>query len=552
MKLIKGVVGFVVVLLVVVLVALWLLPPRIIHWAIEDYGSQAVGAKVDVGSVEFSWLASQLQIHDLAVTNASQPMTNAVQFDRIATQFDLMRLFDSKVYLDLVLVEGIALDGARETSGALPGVTPTEQEESGFALPDLGLPDPSQLIEKEKAIYLAKVEEFNDQLNQREQRWQAAIDGLPDETNLDAYEKQWKQAKSGNFLEKLEKADGIRKKVKKDIDQIKSVQSKLDREYEQLQTDYRNLKGLSNQSMAQIIDELGLSESVVANIGNRIASGQAKQWLQTGYSYYNLLLGGEAGPASEEEAAVSEPKTSPDFLIRLLRLTGPFQQGGRTGTVEGEVTNISDAPSLHPEAIKVDINALGEALGAISLVGMLDHTQADQVKDQLTLKVKDSALSNFSLADSDSLSLALEKATLNLDAQARVGSNQNLDFDLKGLFSDLAVQMAGQQSEEAWAGSLLKSLQNMDRVSLNAKASGKVSDPTLTVSTNLNNLFKSAFSGVVKQQSAALEKQVKGELDAALSEQIAPLESKLGAMASYSEQADGRLDEFKSLLKSIK
>ncbi|MCG8536069.1 MAG: hypothetical protein MI808_13350, partial [Pseudomonadales bacterium] len=118
MKLIKGVVGFVVVLLVVVLVALWLLPPRIIHWAIEDYGSQAVGAKVDVGSVEFSWLASQLQIHDLAVTNASQPMTNAVQFDRIATQFDLMRLFDSKVYLDLVLVEGIALDGARETSGA--------------------------------------------------------------------------------------------------------------------------------------------------------------------------------------------------------------------------------------------------------------------------------------------------------------------------------------------------------------------------------------------------------------------------------------------------
>ena len=158
MKLIKGVVGFVVVLLVVVLVALWLLPPRIIHWAIEDYGSKAVGAKVDVGSVEFSWLASQLQIRDLAVTNASQPMTNAVQFDRIATQFDLMRLFDSKVYLDLVLVEGIALDGARETSGALPGVTPSEEDESGFALPDLGLPDPSQLIEKEKALLLDQLE----------------------------------------------------------------------------------------------------------------------------------------------------------------------------------------------------------------------------------------------------------------------------------------------------------------------------------------------------------------------------------------------------------
>lgn len=551
MKLIKALAGLVVALLLLVAIALWILPPRLIHWGIEHYGSQGVGAKVDVGDVNFSWLDSKLEILDLAVTNPSQPMENALQLDRVTTQFDLMRLFDSKVYLDLVLVEGITLDAARQSSGALPGVAAVEQEESEFSMPNLGLPDTSEMVAKEKALYQSKIDGFNKELEQRQKNWQAIVDKMPDEAKLDQYQQQWKQAKSGNFLEKVKAADDIRKQVKKDIKQIKAAQNQLDAEYGQLQSDYKNLKGLSDQSLDQIIKQLGLSDSILANVGNAVIGGKAQQWLQTGQGYYQLLLGGQAG-SSDGVSQQALAKTSPDFLVKLLRLTGPFKQGDRTGTIEGQIENISEAPDLYSDPINVDIKAVGELLGNISMQGVLDHRAGKEAKDNISVSVKDSVLTDFALSQSDALSVLLEKAKLNFDANAKIVSGDQLNLDMEGLFSDFAVQLAGSQSQEAWADSLINSMQKMNVLTLDAKADGQVDKPNLKVSSNLNDVFKSVLGNVIKEKSATVKKQVKGELDQALTEQLAPINDKMTGLASYGKVADDRLDEFNQLLKTIK
>lgn len=557
MKTIKRLFLFLLILVVCLGVALWILPAQVIKWAIEHPGSQAVGAKVEVGSVDFSWFPTRVSLEQLAITNPQAPMTNAVEFQSIATELNLMEAIGGKVYLEEVLVNGIALDTPREESGALPGAAPSAADDSAFAMPDLGLPDPSALVAREKALYQGKVDAFAAEMDKRQASWQGVLDQLPDEGKLAQYETDWKQAKGGNMLEKLSQAKKISKAIEKDIDQLKAGKQQLQQEYAKLQQDYKQLSGLSGKSVDQIIKELGLSDSIIANLGNQLLSGKVQQWLQTGKGYYNLLLGGESGSeqADADPAAAGVPQTSPDFLAKKIVLSGPFAHGGRSGTIAGEIKNLSDAPALWPEPVSIDLNALGDALGTIKLQGLLAHQKSGAEQDSLSLSVKDSQLQNLALSPqsdtADSLGLLVNKAVLNLDAKASIKALSQLDVNMAGVFSSLDMALSG-AADGDWQQGLAQNLAALQQLTLNGTAKGPLDNPDLKVSTNLNGVLKQALSAELKQRSNALRGQVQGQLDESLQQQLAPLQEKLSGLGGLSGQADARQRQFESMLKQIR
>lgn len=552
MKMIKRLFTFLLVLVLVLAFAFWFLPAPLIKWAIEHFGSDAVGAKVEVDSVSFSWFPAQLELQGLVVTNPQKPMNNAVEFQRIATELDVMQAIDGKVYLEQVLVDGIALDTPRSESGALPGREQQSGDDSGFALPDLGLPDPQALIDQEKAIYQRKVDAFNTELAARQARWQGVMAQLPGQSQMKDYQAQWESVQSGNVFEKLSKAKKLSKAVQNDIDKLKDGKQQLKAEYAQLQQDYRNLAGLSDQSVEQIINQLGLSDSVIANLGNQLLGGKAQQWLQMGQGYYELLLGGEAGAQADVDAhALQAPQTSPDFLVKLIRLSGPFVHAGRSGSIDGEIKNISDAPALWPEPVSLDIDAVGDSLGKIHLQGLLAHQSGAAQHDTLSLSVKDSALEKMSLSDSESLGLLIEHAIMNFDASASITELTNLDLKMDGVFSDLILVLNDGAEASGWRKSLMQSLSSMQTLTLTGIASGTFQQPDLSVKTNLNGVLKNALSAEIKQQAKALKQQVKGELDQQLAQQLAPLQSQVNGLSGFSGEADQRINEFESMLKRI-
>lgn len=50
----------------------------IVKSMIEKYGSQAIGAKVELGSADLSLFPAGLELKDLQITNPDDPMKNAV------------------------------------------------------------------------------------------------------------------------------------------------------------------------------------------------------------------------------------------------------------------------------------------------------------------------------------------------------------------------------------------------------------------------------------------------------------------------------------------
>ena len=555
MKFMKRFLTFIFILLLVTVVALWWLPAPLIKWAIENPGSQAAGAQIDVGGVDFSWFPTAITITDLAVTNPRQPMTNAVEITHLSTEVDAMELLGGKVYLEQVLVEGIALDQPRAVSGALPGRPAAPDDEAQFALPDLGLPDTSALVEKEKAIYQQRIDAFNEELKQREQRWQQSLNDLPDDEALKAYKARWDKAQAGSVLDKLSAAKSISKDLKQDIKELKSGEQQLQAEYRQLQEDYRQLASLSDKSVDQIIRELGLSDSMIANLGDKIISGKVQQWLRMGEGYYQLLTGGDTGEgAADDEAAGAESdaiKTAPDFLVKLMRLSGPFVQGGREGTIDGEIRNLSDAPGLWPEPVTIKIQALGDTLGKINIDGLLAHQRAGAEQDTLTLSVADSQLQNLALSQSENLGLLVNKALLNLNVAASIEALSTLDLDLQGVFSNLDLMLAGDNNAD-WQQTLAKSVSSLNKLTLEGAAQGPLHDPSLSLSTNLNGIMKQALSAEIRQRSQALRKKLQTQLGQTLESQLQPLQSKVAGLGSVPGQAGSRVKEFESMLKDIR
>ncbi|MEE2732420.1 MAG: TIGR03545 family protein [Pseudomonadota bacterium] len=556
MKLIKRFFLFLLVLILLVVGALWWLPAPLIKWAIEHPGSTAVGAKVDVAAVDFSWFPTSLTLQGLAVTNPRQPMSNAVEFQTIATAVDVLELLSGKVYLEQVLVEGIALDTPRTVSGALPGREASMDEDPGFTLPDLGLPDTADLVAREKALYQQRIDAFNQELDQRQQRWDGILKQLPDEQKLDQYQARWDQAKQGNVLDKLAKGKDIVKDLKRDIDALKSGEKQLKGEYAQLQQDYRRLSQLSDQSVEQIIKELGLSESIVANLGNQLLSGKVQEWLQMGKGYYDLLAGGGAAASADEQQAEGAadqdaPQTAPDFLVKLIRLSGPFVQGGRTGTIDGEIRNLSDAPALWADPVTININALGESLGSIKITGLLAHQKPGAEEDSLALTVKNSRLQALALAEGGSLGMMVNQALLNFDAKASVKALSELNLNLNGVFSQLDLALT-EQPQDGWQNTLSQNLSALKELTLNGTAKGPLQNPELKVSTNLNGILKQALAGEIKQQASMLRGKLSTELNQTLQQQMAPVGGEVDALGGMGGEAGSRVSEFESLLKQIR
>jgi len=152
------------------LALLWVAPAYVIKWGIESYGSEALGTRVEVDSVTFSWLDTELAIAGLQVANPDAQSQNLVTVDHLATEFDLGQLLGKKVYLETLLVDGVAID----TTGFNSDDSSTNNELKSKSLPllDMDLVDTDQLVAKEKAIYRQRVKAYQQDLKAKQDRLQ--------------------------------------------------------------------------------------------------------------------------------------------------------------------------------------------------------------------------------------------------------------------------------------------------------------------------------------------------------------------------------------------
>ena len=555
--------SFLLVVLFLLLAVLWFIPAPAIKWGIETYGSERVGAKVDVEDVSFSWFSAGIAIEGLQVTDPNAPMENMLVIDRIATALDVSQLLNEKLYFDELAIEGIGVGEARSESGALSKHTSTPTEESsGFSLESLGLPSTDELVAKEKAIYENKINAYKENLDAKQRAIEAAIKALPNEDALNAYKARIKKAKDsakgplGKFAA-LKDFKRIQKDIKKDVKKVREVQALIKNTLADLKKDYEVLKNLPNQSASEIVKSLGLEKSLVANAGQTLLAGRFDSWVKQALGYYNAIAGSgdgvsgdESGTATGIEKAI---KASPDFLIRKVLLSGALRQGGREGEMSGEIVNLNEAPALSSEPITVNLKAAGVAFGKLSLNGMVDHRKEGAEDDTFELSITDSTLENYPLTEQSDMALLLKKALFSTQVNASIKTLSTLDMAIDAGFSnvDLAIGSDGEPSGTDVQQAVVEALKGTKEIRLQGKAEGPLDELTLSLTSNLDDVLSNAVSKAVQSKVDALKGDVSKKLQDELAKQMAPLKEKLDGVAGLESQTGDRKNAIEDLLRKL-
>ena len=92
----QGVLSFIGIIILVVVFGLFF-ADKIVHKIIETGGTKAVGAKVELASVDLKFSPLGLSLRGLKITNPDDPMKNAVDVGHINISLEAMNLFFSKI-----------------------------------------------------------------------------------------------------------------------------------------------------------------------------------------------------------------------------------------------------------------------------------------------------------------------------------------------------------------------------------------------------------------------------------------------------------------------
>jgi uncharacterized protein (TIGR03545 family) len=112
-------------LFLALVVGLWvLLLDRTVRRAIEDSGTEAIGARVELAEADVRLARGELVLRGLQVTNPNSPMRNLFEVREIVGKLNLRALLEKKIVVDTLAVRDVRFGTARATSGAVPQRSP--------------------------------------------------------------------------------------------------------------------------------------------------------------------------------------------------------------------------------------------------------------------------------------------------------------------------------------------------------------------------------------------------------------------------------------------
>ncbi len=93
---------------------------------IEQQGSRALTAQLDIERVNFHLLSSSIELYGVQATNPQAPLRNIVQLESAVIVLARSELFDRKLVAESVQLHGVRFNQPRAQSGAIAGLTPAQ------------------------------------------------------------------------------------------------------------------------------------------------------------------------------------------------------------------------------------------------------------------------------------------------------------------------------------------------------------------------------------------------------------------------------------------
>lgn len=530
----------------------------LIESTIEEQGSRALGAQVDVGSVKTSLLDQSITLRGIEIANADKLDENIVQIGNFTFNFDLGQAMSRKLIIDELTAEGIAFNTKRKTP-AKPVKKPVQEKEpepekkkgGGMTLPGMDLVkgmkfnSPAEILKNEKLETLERVEQVKQDVKTIQQTWKDKIQNQFGANALDELKKKvdalQQRAKniSGPADVQAITADiqSLRGDIEGRINEIKNLKTGLEAEARKARALVSDLKDLPKKDFERLKKKYSLDLKGGVGLVAAFIKGPFKEHLDTARRYYEKArpylkkkkqpeVPKPEPPARGKGVTIEflKPTPVPDLLVRHGRLSLTlFDQ-----QIAGDLKDLSDNQKIHGRPMRVTFDAANNPkFGRFNLDLTVDRTGIT-ARDTLKTRIESLKLSGFQAGDA----IKVEKGGADIQGSLNIVEEQALTGDIKVKVRDAALELV-QAGDDEISKILKKTLATVDRFYINFLISGTLDETKVDIESDLNQILDRAIRGVFEDKAKEFEDKLRAAI----------LDKTKGPLA----EAAGPLSEFKDL-----
>ncbi len=518
-----GIALFAVLTLIWVLSIDWLVKSAIIA-----YGTELNGAQVELESAELSLWPAGLELINLQVTDAYNPMFNRFEAGSISATLDSALLLRRQVIVEQLDIIGVRMNSPRIRSGATkdtPIVTNTGFDFGGL-IPDVSLPDMSLLLADAQQQVNAEIAGIEQEIVDIEQRWRNNIEQLPSKDKLAEYRARWDKLSNASFMEKMLGAKKLKNDVSGDLKLIESFNQQLKDDRRLISGQIDRAKGLPRAQADRTMQSVGLSNENVAFV-RAITGDQIDQWVTRAKTFSESLSSNTVEQAPSRGTGrwvtFAEDEPLPQVLIRRGQFNGVLQLAASNMRVDGKLSDIAYPLEGYSQPAALVITARDDENASLLFEVTIDHRQAD-FSDDFNLEVMNLPISELALSSGAEKTLLLEAGNLNFIASGRASP----DTVLANVVAKLSDPRLTTDTDLATKSEqfLAETLNTLDSVDLQVNVSGALQNPDVNIASNLDKILAAGLKSQISAQTTKFKRQFTDQLGEQTSGQLGALSAK--------------------------
>lgn len=492
----------------------------ILRYSAITAGQQTVQAKVEIATLETSFFPPKISITNVAAANRNKPGTNILEFESMNGDIDGLALMHGSYVLDKAVVNGLTWNTPRDDDGLLPDSPPPDESEGpgfGDQLEKYGKEWANDIFDRAKLEYDPRNLESVRLAQQLEVEWKTDFDGLESRIkDVDAAGRQLKalvdQTKRMNPIQRVEAYRRIANDGSRLLREVSVIRDDLKVLPKKAEGDLGDLDEARKRDQAEIkrkVEELvldgdKLSEFLLGpTVHHRIRKTLA--WLDWG-SQQASKFSDTPKPERQRGDDIFFPldEPLPDYLARLINVTGQGEIGGDQMTVEGTIVDVSSDPVLYGKPTVIRMAGRGEA--AVQMKAELDRTKDVPANIVDVAYVLDQATTN-KLGDDDSLVVEVRAGSTRWNVHLETVGEELTGTVL--MVQEPVLLIPTMKADDETLGRLIAaSMKNIERIDATVELSGTIRKPKLKLKTNLgesiSNGVKQGFGNEVSAQKDAL------------------------------------------------
>lgn len=501
--------------------------------AVEQVGTAANGARVDVRSLTTRFWRLSLDIRGLAVADADAPMTNLVEIDRIRFKLAPKPLFWRRFIIEEAVVTGVQTGTARRTSGALTrrdaGAKKT-REIAGAAAGNLKTAyDPSRLLSTASLTSYVYLEKERTRLTALADQWKTRTESLDMKALTDKTQNFIKKVQGDSFSglegaakaqKYLKEAKDLRAELKAARSTVKDLKTSLSNELAQSRGTLKEIDRLRREDIQRLAGDVkGALSAEGALKGLLGPAWTAKLEKAMGLFEKTRKLSGPSDAPPPEPTARFPKGRDIAFPFHYRWPVFHLKHAGFSGMTPGGLSYTGELRDVASDPVLLGRPAVLTAAGAtenraLNLKGTFDFTTSTP-RQTLTGSYTGLPLDGLSLGDLQGpVALSAGRGEVRADVTV-TGNALGGRVDLGG--KNLAVNHESPKSADRLAHALHAVLTGISEASIGVGLGGTLAAPRFSLNSTLDDQLRGALKGAFDQeiarQRADAEKRVAALLD---------------------------------------